>query len=229
MSKLNKKLLLLGEQPLVDEMLNVCHQHGYECITTKKKHSAQFLAAFELSNINIAEKKNNLEKIEKNIPPSCFIFSSSVTVTTATQATWLKHPERLFGISALPTLLSNSLIELTLPFQTPSSSAQKAKSILRSIGKEISIVQDRIGMVTPRILCMIINEAFFALMEDIASPKDIDLAMKLGTNYPMGPIEWAKTITFKQVCSVLDALHSNLGEERYRIAPLLRQLAIQYP
>ena len=53
------------------------------------------------------------------------------------------------------------------------------------------LVQDRTGMVMPRILCMLINEAAFALMENIASPSDIDTAMKLGTNYPFGPVEWA--------------------------------------
>jgi 3-hydroxybutyryl-CoA dehydrogenase len=80
-------------------------------------------------------------------------------------------------------------------------------------------------MVMPRILCMLINEASFALMEEVASPADLDTAMKLGTNYPRGPIEWADRIGIRQVVSVLRALHADLGEERYRISPLLQLMA----
>ena len=84
-------------------------------------------------------------------------------------------------------------------------------------------------MVLPRIVCMIANEAAFALMENIASPKDIDIAMKLGTNYPHGPIEWANRIGIHQVVHTLDALYRDLHEDRYRVSPLLRQLAIGKP
>ena len=75
---------------------------------------------------------------------------------------------------------------------------------------------------------MLINEAAFALMEQIASPEDIDVAMKLGTNYPFGPIEWGKQIGFKNVIAVIEALHEDLQEDRYRTAPLLKQLALLY-
>jgi 3-hydroxybutyryl-CoA dehydrogenase len=95
-----------------------------------------------------------------------------------------------------------------------------------SLGKEIELVQDRVGMVLPRILCQIINESIFAVTDDVAIPKDIDVAMKLGANYPCGPIEWAEKIGIKQVCAVLVALQNDLNEDRYRVAPLLKQMAI---
>ncbi|MBI3193065.1 MAG: 3-hydroxybutyryl-CoA dehydrogenase [Ignavibacteriae bacterium] len=228
MSKSKKKFLVVGEQPLVNEFTKISREHGFETVAFGKLYISSATAAFELTNINISKKKKHLTAIEKVLPPSTFIFSSSVTVTIAEQATWLDNPERLFGISALPTLLSNSLIELVVPVQVPVTSVLKANSLLHSLGKNSSIIQDRVGMVTPRITCMIINEAFFALMEEIASPGDIDLAMKLGTNYPFGPVEWAKRITFKHIISVLESLQRNLGEERYRIAPLLRQMALHY-
>lgn len=81
-------------------------------------------------------------------------------------------------------------------------------------------------MVMPRILCMLINEAAFALMENIATPADIDTAMKLGTNYPFGPVEWADRIGIRTVVSILDAIYRETGEERYRTAPLLRHMAV---
>jgi len=94
------------------------------------------------------------------------------------------------------------------------------------MGKEIELVQDRIGMVLPRMLCRIINEAAFAITEDIASPQDIDTALKLGVNFPSGPFELAEQIGLKQVYAVLTALYNDVQEERYRISPLLKQLAM---
>ena len=81
-------------------------------------------------------------------------------------------------------------------------------------------------MVLPRILCQIINEAMFAVQQEVAAPNDLDTAMKLGMNFPSGPLEWGEKIGFKQVYAVLDALHVDLGEERYRICPLLKEIAV---
>ena len=80
-------------------------------------------------------------------------------------------------------------------------------------------------MVLPRILCQIMNEAYFALQDEVAAPEDLDTAMKLGLNYPQGPVEWADRIGFHQVYAVLTALQNDLQEDRYRVAPLLKQMA----
>ena len=81
-------------------------------------------------------------------------------------------------------------------------------------------------MVLPRILCQVINEAAFAITEDIAAPNDIDKALILGMQFPLGPIEWAEQIGLDQVYAVLTALYTDLHEERYRIAPILKQMAL---
>lgn len=241
MSSPAKQVIILGEALLVSELAGVCHAHGYNivCSNAEEKSSLppyckhrttlpkQVSAAFELTNINPALKRKNLLLLEKALTPQAFIFSSSITVTSSEQASWLNHPERLLGISALPTLLSNTLLELTSSPAVSSPTIKKAKDFLISIGKKISFVQDRIGMVLPRIICMIINEAYFACMEDVATPSDIDVAMRLGVNYPEGPIKWSQQISLRQVVAVLDSLHNDLHEERYRIAPLLRQMALQ--
>ena len=77
----------------------------------------------------------------------------------------------------------------------------------------------------PRIVCMLANEAAFAQGEGVAEPETIDLAMRLGVNYPKGPLAWAKELGYRKVISVLDHLQQEFGEERYRAAPLLRRLA----
>jgi 3-hydroxybutyryl-CoA dehydrogenase len=85
------------------------------------------------------------------------------------------------------------------------------------------VVVDRVGLVTPRVICMIINEAFYTVQEGTASKKDIDIAMKLGTNYPLGPFEWAKKIGIENVYLVLDSVYKDTKDERYKICPLLKK------
>jgi 3-hydroxybutyryl-CoA dehydrogenase len=180
--------------------------------------------AAELTNTDPVLKKSNLKALDRKLNRSVTLLTSSVTVAAGEQAGWIRHPERLIGIGALPTLLSNRLVELAPGLLTSRAAISGAGEFFAELGKEIAVVQDRAGMVMPRILCMLVNEAAFALMEEIASPADMDLAMKLGTGYPRGPIEWAGKIGIVQVVSVLRALHSDLGEERYRIAPLLQMM-----
>ena len=78
-----------------------------------------------------------------------------------------------------------------------------------------------------RIVCQLVNEACFALAEGVGSAQDIDIAMKLGYNYPRGPLEWADLIELDHVLVLLDALHDERREERYRAAPLLRRMVAE--
>ena len=93
------------------------------------------------------------------------------------------------------------------------------------MGKHVEWVGDAPGLVLGRIVCQIVNEAHFAVGEGVATPADVDTAMRLGFNYPRGPFDWAEAIGPVRVVSVLDELRSELGEERYRVAPLLRRAA----
>jgi 3-hydroxybutyryl-CoA dehydrogenase len=97
--------------------------------------------------------------------------------------------------------------------------------IMTTLGWEYEIVEDRVGLVTPRVISMIINEAYMAAEEGTASRNDINTAMRLGTNYPMGPFEWCEKIGIRQVCGVLDAVYKATGNERYKISTLLAREA----
>jgi 3-hydroxybutyryl-CoA dehydrogenase len=232
---------LIGDERLVNEFGRACHDSGIAVVcrinesskagslpkffrvSSKIPRSAGF--CFELTNSNREWKKKNLLFLETAAPQRSVILTSSVVVTASEQATWLQHPRRLIGMSALPTLLSQKLIEMALTIHTPPEAAARASEFFSRMGKSTVVVQDRIGMVMPRILCALVNEASFALTDEIATPDDIDRAMKLGTNYPFGPIEWGDKIGFDAVFDVINAVYDDLHEERYRAAPLLRQLA----
>jgi 3-hydroxybutyryl-CoA dehydrogenase len=122
-------------------------------------------------------------------------------------------------------MIEKSLVEVAPTIYSPKETLEAVSRFFLSVKKEIEIVQDRVGIVMPRILCQIINEAAFTITEDIAQPQDIDMVMKLGVNFPYGPIEWAEKIGVNQVYAVLKALHDDLQEERYRIAPILKQMS----
>ena len=179
--------------------------------------------ALELTNTSPDVKKKNLALLDRSLPSSIPIISSSVTITVAEQTGWVKHPERLIGIGALPSLLEGSLIEFAASSLTNEQTKTIAYSFASSLGKEAATVRDSVGLVMPRILCMLTNEAYFAMMEGVANGSDIDTAMKLGTNYPLGPVERGQRIGLVHVHAVLSALWKQFGEDRYRIAPMLQQ------
>lgn len=98
-------------------------------------------------------------------------------------------------------------------------------SVLEKAGINYRQVEDRVGMVTPRIIGMIINEAYYTVQEGTASRTDIDHAMKLGTAYPFGPFEWCEKIGVKEVYSLLSAVYEDTRDPRYKICPLLKREA----
>jgi 3-hydroxybutyryl-CoA dehydrogenase len=234
---------IIGDPENVVEYTSLCAAHGYKVAfdwnetpdpvpaygsaSIKRQTNVPANASFalELTNVDLDRKRRNLAMLDEALPATTAITSSSLTVSATEQSSWIKHRVRLVGCSALPTLNDKPLIEIAPTVFSPPETVLSVQRFFRSLGKEIELVQDRIGLVFPRILCQMVNESAFALQDEIASPHDIDLAMKLGASYPLGPIEWADRIGMRQVCSVLTALQRDLGEDRARVAPLLKQLA----
>jgi 3-hydroxybutyryl-CoA dehydrogenase len=140
---------------------------------------------------------------------------------------WTRNAEAEGSVqfAAFPSMEEASLVELARRPATTDTEAGAAETYFRSMGKHVEWVGDAPGLVLGRILAQIVNEAHFTVGEGVATREDVDTAMRLGFNWPRGPFEWAEAIGSARVVSVLDELHSELGEERYRIAPLLRRAA----
>jgi 3-hydroxybutyryl-CoA dehydrogenase len=237
-------IFLTGESPLVEQYAEVCASHHYSVklqwnIPPQKENKflspqisiadnilSSACVALELTNIDRDTKRNNLQKLDSILPDTTLILSSSITVSATEQASWISRKHRLIGFAALPSFVEKSLVEVAPTIYSPKETMEIVSRFFTTLGKNIEIVQDRVGLVLPRIICQIINEAAFAITEDIASPQDIDIAMKLGGRFPLGPIEWIEKIGVKQVYAILDALYRDLQEERYRIAPILKQMAL---
>lgn len=128
----------------------------------------------------------------------------------------LKTPA--FGFCGLRTLVNRELLEVAIKSESDRATLE---AVCAKLGTRYEVVADQAGMVTPRVICMIINEAFYTLEEGIATREDIDLAMKLGTNYPYGPFEWGERIGLSGVVKVLKGAQEECGDGRYRVCRLL--------
>lgn len=123
----------------------------------------------------------------------------------------------IIGCNLLPGFIGNAKLEVAAPDE------QLLGSVMEQLGWAYEKVSGDAGMVTPRVVCMIINEAYYTAQEHTATREDIDTSMKLGTNYPAGPFEWCRRIGIKHVYEVLRAVREHTGNERYDICPLLKQ------
>ncbi|HET8860026.1 3-hydroxyacyl-CoA dehydrogenase family protein [Marivirga sp.] len=126
----------------------------------------------------------------------------------------------VFGFNGLSTFINKSVLECSIQDE---NDKEKLNLICGKLETDFEIVEDRVGMVTPRIICMIINEAYYTVQEGTAEREDIDLGMKLGTNYPFGPFEWCEKIGLTKVYELLEAIYDDTKEERYKICPKLKK------
>jgi 3-hydroxybutyryl-CoA dehydrogenase len=172
-------------------------------------------------------KRGAVTTIERLLPAEVPILSLALTAGTTEIASWCQAPGRVCGFGYLPPLADSSVLEIAPGLQTGEPARRVAERLAVTLGKEsVFLKADASGLIAPRIVSLIANEAAFALMEEVASAADIDAAVRLGANYPHGPLEWAEAIGVDLVCSIIGAMFRELGEDRYRIAPLLRRMAL---
>ena len=130
-------------------------------------------------------------------------------------------PENFIRINAWPGFLNRKIIEVATGFESQKAAAE---TIFQLLQWPYQLSPDTPGMISARVIAMIINEAYFALGEGVSSKQEIDVAMKLGTNYPLGPFEWGEKIGLKNIYKLLQKLSS--VSLRYSAAPLLEKEAL---
>lgn len=164
--------------------------------------------------------------LENQVDAETLLLVSAMSCAATETASWLERPERVIGFGYVPPFAGVKCVELTKPLQASSVYAEQASGLFAELGCETAFVGDSAGLVMPRLVSVIINEAVTALMEGVASATDLDTAMKLGVNYPHGPLAWADRIGLDQVYATLKGVYEEQGEDRYRPAPLLRRMVL---
>lgn len=163
-----------------------------------------------------------LRSLQRRYPAAGWL-RSGLTETATACAHALGFPD-VIAFNGMPGLfrLLDSL-ELAPALTASEEAQQKAADFFSTLRFRPEWVEDRLGLVIPRILAMLINEGAFAVLERLAEPQDIDTAMRLATNYPRGVLEWADDIGLDTIVAILDALYAEYRQERYRACVLLRQ------
>ncbi|HEY3403003.1 MAG TPA: 3-hydroxyacyl-CoA dehydrogenase family protein [Ohtaekwangia sp.] len=213
-------ILIVGEQRNYDECLLKFGQGHHYVLVTDHRDAIKFIESHDLViDFTLDEEPNQIE-IYATRNARALINTAKISLSALTCMINNKLKSRIYGFNGLPTFLNRSILEASLRNPTDENGL---RDICTQLNTEFLIVDDRVGMVTPRVICMIINEAYYTVHEGTASREDIDVAMKMGTNYPFGPFEWCQRIGVKHVYELLEALYEDTHDERYKVCPLLKQ------
>jgi 3-hydroxyacyl-CoA dehydrogenase len=168
-------------------------------------------------------KKKVYQELESVVPKHCLFFTNTSGLSITEMASITKRPERFIGAHFFNPVPVMRLLEIIRGQQTSDETAEIAKAWGKKIGKEVIMVKEAPAFVVNRILCSMINEAFFVLDEGLASAEDIDKAMMLGCNHPIGPLALADLIGLDTQLRISEGMHRELGD-KYRPSLLVRKL-----
>lgn len=168
-------------------------------------------------------KKDVFRKLDGAAPPKTILASNTSSIPITELASATKRPDRFIGMHFMNPVPLMQLVEVIRGHETSDATTRAIVDLTKKMGKTPVEVHDFPAFATNRILLPMINEAFYALMEGVASAKDIDTCAKLGLNHPMGPLELADFVGLDTTLFVLEVMQQGFGDPKYRPCPLLRQ------
>jgi 3-hydroxybutyryl-CoA dehydrogenase len=200
------QIMVLADEAIEQELKNKKLNDSVKVIFIKS--SSEIINDDNTAALFILKEEINKEEIKKFGSKPVFINSTIHTLKEPGM------PDNFSRINGWPTFVNREIWEIA------TSREDDVKYIFGELGWKFIKVADEPGLVSARIISMIINEAYFALGEDVSSKDEIDIAMQLGTNYPYGPFEWSKKIELKRVYSLLEKLSET--DRCYSIAPAMK-------
>jgi 3-hydroxybutyryl-CoA dehydrogenase len=172
---------------------------------------------------NEQAKKAIFQQLDAILPPHAILASNTSSISITALAACTRRPAQFIGMHFMNPPPVMQLVEVIRGLQTSDETYRATIELAKRLGKITVTSKDLPGFIVNRVLIPLLNEACFALAEGLASAEDIDTAVKLGLNHPMGPLTLADFIGLDTCLSIAEVLHHGLGDDKYRPAPLLRQ------
>jgi 3-hydroxybutyryl-CoA dehydrogenase len=177
-------------------------------------------AVFEKEEV----KKSVFVELDKHAPANAILATNTSSISITAIASVTSRPESVVGMHFMNPVPLMKLVELIKGEKTSAEVVARTKEIAESLGKTVGVAEDYAGFVSNRVLMPMINEAAFALYEGVATRDDIDTIMKLGMNHPMGPLALADFIGIDVCVNILDYMHQQFGDPKFRCAPNMRRM-----
>ena len=203
-----------------DDMLSATERLSYSINIEDTYKNADLIIEAVPEKVEI--KKAVFEQMEQYAKESCYFATNTSTMSPTEIGSFTKRPEKVIAMHFFNPVHKMKLVEIVRGLETSDETAAVIKEVAEIMRKETVVVNEFPGFVTSRISALVGNEAFYMLQEGVGTPEEIDKAIKLGLNYPMGPFELGDLVGLDARLNNLKYLHEKLGE-KYRPAPLLEK------
>ncbi|MFD2332086.1 3-hydroxyacyl-CoA dehydrogenase family protein [Cohnella sp. GCM10020058] len=188
------------------------------------EHLAQCDLIIETISEDLESKKSVFRQLDDIIPEGRVLASNTSTLSLTELASVTKHPERVIGMHFVYPAFRIDVVEIVRGLQTSDETFERTKEFIeRDLSKKGVMVFESPGFVTTRLICLLINESLNVLQEGVASPEDIDAAMRIGYQFQYGPLEMADRFGLDSVWAALDRMFRDYGELKYRPSILLKK------
>lgn len=169
-------------------------------------------------------KESLLAELDRSAPAHTILASNTSSISITRLAAATGRPDRVIGMHFMNPAPVMALVEVIRGLATSDATMDAVVALVERLGKTAVRVEDSAGFAVNRLLIPMINEAAFLLMEGVAGRDDIDTAMRLGANHPMGPLALADLIGLDTCLAIMEVLHQDFGDDKYRPCPLIRRM-----